>query len=163
MKSRPIVSIYLEDRHRKKPHPAFSFGHTIRTTKENIDQEIQAVIDGVKQRFSKKDMVLVGCHPHPRELPGLQALAPDIFCEVAGWVDVTDVTRQICVSKQEDLDKTWPSLGDVLLSVGLSATCQPQRYHHSDGNDAIHAVGLLVRLLTHSGAHLEVRRQRVLK
>ena len=155
--------IYLEDRRRNRPYPTFLHGNIIKTTREGAGQEIQAIIERTKQL--KKDIILVGWHPHPSDLPGLQALLPEIFHEMTGWVDVLDVTRQMCVSKQEDLTKTWPPLGDVLLSAGLSATCLPQRYHHSAGNDAIHTMALLLRLLTHSdpSSPLEVKRRRQLK
>lgn len=111
-------------------------------------RETKAIVDDIKRHFAGKAVVLIGWHPHPRELPAIQALVPSLFQEVVGWVDVVDVTRRICVSKQEDLAKSWPSLGDVMLSVGFSEICLPPRFCHCAGSDAIHTIAILVRLLT---------------
>ena len=92
-------------------------------------------------------------------------LVPSLFQEVIGWVDVVDVTRQICVSEQEDLAKSWPPLSDVMLSVGFSENCAPQRFCHSAGSDAIHTIAVLARILTcdPDGPPIELRRRRLLK
>jgi hypothetical protein len=36
----------------------------------------------------------------------------------------------------------------VMLSVGFSEECAPQRFCHSAGSDAIHAIGVMARILT---------------
>ncbi|RYO86647.1 hypothetical protein DL762_004659 [Monosporascus cannonballus] len=109
--------------------------------------------------------MLIGWHPHPRELPAIQALIPSLFREAFGWVDVVDVTRRICVPKQEDLAKSWPPLSDVMLSVGFSEICLPQRSCHSAGSDAIHTIAVLARLLAIDPDRppIELRRRRPLK
>ncbi|KAK2780629.1 hypothetical protein FQN53_001104 [Emmonsiellopsis sp. PD_33] len=154
---------YIDGRSRRKPHPPFPFGSTLKTA--NPGEEMKDIIDTIKQRHAGKDIILVGWHPHPRELPAIQAFAPSLFQEIAGWVDVVDVTRQICISNQEDLTKTWPPLGDVMLSVGFSENCLPQRFCHGAGSDAIHTIIVLVRLLTcdPDGPPIELRRRRQLK
>ena len=98
--------IYIDGRSRHKPHPPFPFGSTVNTA--DAGKETTAMVKNTEQRYPGKDIVLVGWHPHARELPAIQALFPTLFQEVAGWVDVVDVTRQICISKQEDLAKSWP-------------------------------------------------------
>ncbi|MCJ1324057.1 hypothetical protein MMC10_000719 [Thelotrema lepadinum] len=123
---------------------------------------MKAIVDSIKQRYIDKDIVLICWHPHPRELPAIQALAPSLFQEFAGWADVVDVTQQICVSKQENLVKSWPPLSDVMLCVGFSEDCIPQRFIHSAGSDAIHTIIVLARLLTYDPDELpiEIRRRR---
>lgn len=154
---------YLEGRSRRRPFPPFPFGCTITTA--DVGKEIKILVDSIEQRYIGKDIILVGWHPHPRELPAIQVFSPSLFQEMVGWVDVVDITQQVCISKQEDLGKTWPPLGDVMLSIGFSKNCQPQRYCHCAGSDAIHTIAVLVRLLTHdtNGLPLEVRRRRRLK
>jgi hypothetical protein len=154
---------YVEGRSRRKPYPPFPFGFTVKTA--DPGSETKAIIDSIKQRYAGKDIVLISWHPYPREFPAIQVLVPSLFQEVVGWVDVVDVTRQICVSKQEDLAKTWPPLSDVMLSVGFSENCAPQRFHHSAGSDAIHAIAVLARLLTcdPDGPPIELQRRRPLK
>ena len=155
--------LYVEGRSRRKPHPSFPFGSSTKTS--DPGGEIKAIVDGIKQRYAGKDIVLVGWHPHPLDFPAIQALVPSLFQEVVGWVDVVEVTQRICVSKQEDLVKSWPPLGDVMLCVGFSEDCLPQRFSHSAGSDAIHTVIVLARLLTFNSNELpiELRRQRLLK
>ena len=92
---------YVEGRSRRKPHPSFPFGSSKKTSDPGA--EIKAIVDGIKQRYTGKDIVLIGWHPHPRDFPAIHALVPSPFRELIGWADVVDVTRQICVSKQEDL------------------------------------------------------------
>ena len=154
---------YVDGRSRRKPYPPFPFGFTVKTA--DSGREMEDIVDGIKQRYAGKDIVLIGWHPHSREFPATQVFAPSLFQEVFGWVDVVDVTRQICISKQEDLTKTWPPLGDVMLSVGLSENCLPQRFCHSAGSDAIHTIAVLARLLTcdPDGPPIELRRLRLLK
>ena len=123
-------------------------------------------MDKVKQHHTGKDLVLVGWHPHPRDFPAIQTLIPSLFQEVVGWADVIDIMQQTCISKQEDLLKSWPSLTDVMLCVGFSQDCLPQqRFAHSAGTDAIHTVLVLARLLTYNSGDLpiELWRQRALK
>lgn len=155
--------VYVDGRSRRKPYPSFPFGFTVKTA--DPGREMKDIIDGIKQRYAGKDIVLIGWHPHPRELPAIQVFARSLFQEVLGWVDVVDVARQICISKQEDLTKSWPPLSDVMLSVGFSANCLPRRFCHSAGSDAIHAIVVLVRLLTCDldGPPIELRRRRLLK
>ncbi|KAL6787185.1 hypothetical protein J3E68DRAFT_432204 [Trichoderma sp. SZMC 28012] len=155
--------LYLEGRSRRRPFPPFPSGCTIKTA--DAGKEIRTIVDSIKQRYIGKDIILVGWHPHPRELPAIQVLFPSLFQEMVGWVDVVDIIQQVCISKQEDLAKTWPPLGDVMLSIGFSKNCKPQRYCHCAGSDAIHTIAVLVRLLTHdtNGPSLEVRRRRPLK
>lgn len=154
---------YIGGRSRRKPHPPFPFGFIIKTA--DPGRETKAIVDGIKQRYTGKDIVLIGWHPHPREIPAIQVLIPSLFQEVVGWVDVVDVTRQICVSEQEDLAKSWPPLGDVMLSLGFSENCLPQRFRHSAGSDAINTIAVLARLLTWDpdGPPIELRRRRLLK
>ena len=126
---------------------------------------MKAIIDSIKQQYAGKDIVLTTWYPYPREFPAIQVLVPSLFQEVVGWVDVVNVTQQICVSKQEDLAKSWPPLSDVMLSVGFSENCAPQRFYHSAGSDAIHTIAVLARLLTcdPDGPSIELRRRRLLK
>jgi len=129
-------------------------------------EEIKAIVDKIKQYYTGKDIVLVGWHPHPRDFPAIQTLIPSLFQEVVGWTDVIDIMQQTCISKQEDLLKSWPSLTDVMLCVGFSQDCLPQqRYAHGAGTDAIHTVLVLARLLTYNSGDLpiELWRQRPLK
>lgn len=94
-------------------------------------------MDNVKQHYTGKDIVLVGWHPHPRGLPAIQTL-PSLFQEVVGWGDVIDIMQQICISKQEDLLKSCPFLNDIMLYVGFSQDCLPQRrFAHGVGTDAM--------------------------
>jgi hypothetical protein len=155
--------LYTKGRSRQKPQPPFPFGITIRTT--DPGGETKVIVDGIRQRHAGKDIVLVGWHPHPRELPAIQAIIPSLFDDVIGWADVVDVARQLCVSKQEDLAKSWPPLSDVMLSVGFRENCLPQRFCHGAGSDAIHAIVVFARLLTHNSEEptIEIRRRRPLK
>ena len=151
---------YIKGRSRRKSHPPFPFGLSAKTA--DPGGEMKAIVDSIKQRYIDKDIVLICWHPHPRELPAIQALAPSLFQEFAGWADVVDVTQQICVSKQENLVKSWPPLSDVMLCVGFSEDCIPQRFIHSAGSDAIHTIIVLARLLTYDPDELpiEIRRRR---
>lgn len=155
--------VYVEGPSRRKPHPSFPFGLSTKTSDPGA--EIKAIVDRIKLRYAGKDIVLIGWHPHPYDFLAIQALVPSLFQEVVGWADVVDVTQQICVSKQEDLVKSWPPLGDVMLCVGFSESCLPQRFGHSRGSDTIHTVIVLARLLTYKSNELpiELRRQRLLK
>jgi len=162
-----IVSycLHVEGRSRRKPHPPFPFGSSITTA--DPGGEINAIIDHITQHYPSKDIILIGWHPHPREFPAIQALIPGLFQKVTGWVDVVNITQQICISKQEDLTKSWPPLSDVMLCVGFSEDCLSQRFNHSAGSDAIHAVVVLVRLLTCNNhpddLPIELQRRRPLK
>ena len=156
--------LYVEGRKRRKPHPSFSFGLSCTTTRPG--EEIRAIVDKVKQHYPGRDIILVGWHPQTLDLSAIQALIPDLFHEVAGWVDVIDIMQQICVSKQEDLLRTWPSLTDVMLCVGFGRDCLPElRFAHCAGTDAIHTIPLLARLLTYESGDCSVGiwRQRPLK
>lgn len=155
--------LYLEGRTRRKPHPEFPFGVNGKTT--DPGGELKAIVSSIKERYPRRDIVLVGWHPHPRELPAINILYPSLFQEVIGWVDVVDITQQLCVSKQEDLNKTWPPLSDVAFSVGLSEDSLPRRFHHSAGSDAIHTILVLTRILAHSPNEppIELWRRRPLK
>ena len=156
--------LYVEGRNRRKPHPLFPFGPSLTTSRPG--EEIKAIVDKVKQHYCGRDIILVGWHPHPRGFPTIQALIPSLFQEVIGWTDVIDIIQKICFSKQEDLLKSWPSLTDIMLSVGFSQECLPQqRFAHGAGTDAIHTVLVLARLLTYSSNDLpiELWRQRPLK
>ena len=155
---------YVEGRNRRKPHPSFPFGFSSTTPRPG--EEIRAIVNKVTQHYAGKDIVLVGWHPHPRDFPAIQTLIPSLFQDVVGWADVIDIVQQLCISKQEDLLKSWPSLTDVMLCVGFSRGCLPQlRFAHSAGTDAIHTVLLLARLLTCDSGDLplELWRQRPLK
>ena len=154
---------HLEGRTRKKPHPPFPFGCTVKTV--DPGREIKSVVDGIKQRHAEKDIVLIGWHPHPREFPAIQVFIPSLFQEVVGWVDLVDVVRQTCVSRQEDLAKSWPPLCDVMLSVGMSKNSLSERFRHGAGHDAIHTIVVLARVLTRDpgGPPIELRRRRLLK
>lgn len=155
--------IHIEGRSRRKPYPSFPFGVSAKTS--DPGGEIKAIVHRIKERYIGNHIVLVCWHPHARDFPAIQALVPSLFQEVVGWVDVLDITQQICFSKQEDLAKSWPPLGDIMLCVGFSQICIPQRFGHSAGSDAIHTVVVLARLLTFGLNELpiEVRRQRLLK
>ena len=155
---------YVEGRNRRKPHPLFRFG--LSSTTPRLGEEITAIVDKIKRHYTGKDIVLVGWHPHPLDFPAIQTLIPSLFQEVVGWTDVIDTMQQTCISKQEDLLKSWPSLADVMLCVGFSQDCLPQqRYAHSAGTDAIHTVLVLARLLTYNSGDppIELWRQRPLK
>jgi hypothetical protein len=155
--------IKIEGRSRNRPSPRFSLGKSITTA--DAGRQIRDIVAGDKQRHACKELVLVGWHPHTLELSCIRTLCPDIFQEFAGWVDVLVVMRRTCVSKQEDLTKNWPSLGDTMRSVGFNENCLPQRRCHSAGDNAIGALGVLVRLLTRDpfAPPIEVQRQRPLK
>jgi hypothetical protein len=112
---------HVEGRTRRKPHPPFPFGANTQTT--DPGRAITDIVDAIKQRYVDKDIVLVGWYPYAREFPAIQLLAPSLFQEVVGWVDVVDVAQQLCISEQEDLAKIWPPLCDVMLSVGFSEEC----------------------------------------
>ena len=155
---------YIEGRTRRKLHPSFPFG--VSSTIRSPGDEIKAIVNKVKQHDSGRDIVLVGWHPHARDFPAIQTFIPSLFQEVVGWVDVIDIMQQLCISKQEDLLKTWPSLTDLMLCVGFSRDCIPQlRFAHGAGTDAIHTVLVLARLLTYDSGDLPVElwRQRPLK
>lgn len=155
---------YVEGRNRRKPHPLFPFGFS--STTPYPGEEIKAIVDKVKKHYTGKDIVLVGWHPHPRDFPAIKTLIPSLFQEFVGWADVIDIIQQTCISKQEDLLKSWPSLSDVMLCVGFSQDCLPQqRFAHGAGTDAIHTVLVLARLLTYDSGDLPVElwRQRPLR
>ena len=157
---------YIEGRNRRKPHPSFPFGFSSTTPRLEIGNEIKAIIDKIKQRYIKNDIILIGWHPHSRDFPAIQTLIPSLFQEVVGWTDVIDIIQQLCISKQENLLKSWPSLSDVILCVGFSQDgLSQQRFAHSAGTDAIHTLLILARLLTCNSGDLPVElwRQRPLK
>lgn len=155
--------LYIEERSRKKPHPPFPFGVSIHTS--DPAGEITSIVQKIKQRYPGRDIVLIGWHPHARDYPAIQFLIPALFREVVGWADVLDVMQQTCFSRQEDLARTWPPLGDMMLCVGFGEECVPMRVGHSAGSDAVHTVMILARLLTFGDDELpvEVRRRRLLK
>ncbi len=154
---------YIEGRSRRKPFPSFPFGVNAKTS--DPGGAIRPVVHRIKECSAGKDIVLVGWDPHARDFPAIQTLVANLFQEVVGWVDVLDIVQQMCFSQQEDLAKSWPPLGDIMLSVGFSENCIPQRFGHSARSDAIHTVIVLARLLTYGSDELpiEVRRQRLLK
>ena len=154
---------YIEGRSRRKPNPSFPFGASVKTS--DTGGEIKAIFHRIKERYIGKYVILIGWHPHARDFPAIQAIVPSLFQEVVGWADVLDVMQQVCFSKQEDLTKSWPPLGDMMLCVGFNKNCIPQRFGHSVGSDAIHTVIILARLLTCVSDELpiEVLRQRLLK
>ena len=132
---------YIEGRSRRKPYPSFPFGVSAKTL--DPGGEIKAIVRRIKERYIGKDIVLIGWHSHARGFPAIQALVANLFQEVVGWAGVLDVMQQICFSKQENLAKSWPPLGDMMLCVGFGENCIPQRFGHSAGSDAIHTVIIL--------------------
>ena len=155
---------YVEGRNRRKPHPLFRFD--LSSTTPRSGEEIKAIVDKIKQHYTEKDIVLVDWHSHPRDFSVVQILISSLFQEVVGWIDVIDIMQQTCISKQEDLLKSWSSLTDFMLCVDFSQDCLPQqRFAHGADTDAIHTVLVLARLLTYNSGDLPIKlwRQRPLK
>ena len=54
---------------------------------------MKAIVNGIKQRYFGKKIVLIGWSPRSVEFPAIQMLIPSLFQEVVGWADVVDVAQ----------------------------------------------------------------------